>query len=135
MAVLKKKKKPGGWHYKRKPEAEEARRKAEAIRLSAADRYLAGESTIEQLAEEYGFVVNTVRGWVDARRKALTPRREAVRSSQRRGGGNIDTTFGTGGKMTDKAVRRATRKLGAAIVALQEKLGMSTFDYAGRDEG
>lgn len=40
--------------------------------------------------------------------------------------------LGTGGSMTDSAVRDATRALGQAIVALQVKLGQPTYDYRGR---
>jgi hypothetical protein len=34
------KKRPGGWGYKRKPGAEDARRKAQVTRIQAADEHL-----------------------------------------------------------------------------------------------
>lgn len=130
------KKRPGGWRYVKKAGLDAERRAAVAMRMQAADEYILGARTIEDLAVAHGVVVGTIRDWVRARRRMIKPRRDPVvvkplfeRRAAARG---YDITQGSGGRMRDDEVRDATKALGQAIVALQAQLGMPTFDYRGR---
>ncbi len=102
-------------------------------RVKVADAYLTGKQTMQQLADEHQVSIYTVRDWVrdrrdtfmiDHRQKPLGTRRDRTHEPALVAG-----VYGTGGNMTDDCVRRATRDLEKAIVALQKKLKMPTFTY------
>ena len=122
------KKRPGGWGYKRKPGADDARRKAQVTRIQAADEHLVEGVPAPELAAKYGIALSTVRDWVTARRRVTVPRREVQTTYERRTS-HLDLTYGAGGQMTDRAVRVATLRLERSIVALQAKLGFDSFTY------
>jgi hypothetical protein len=127
---------PGGWRYIKKAGLDAERRAAVAMRMQAADDVILGVSTPKDLAVVHGVAVGTIRDWVQARRRMIKPRRDPVVVEQRferhAPSRVFDITQGAGGRMRDDEVRDATRALGQAIVALQAKLGMPTFDYRGR---
>lgn len=129
---MEKQKRPGGWRYVKKPGLAAERRAAVALRMKAADDIILGARTMEETAAAYGVVVGTVREWLRARKRMIKPRRNPVvveKPFERRVG---DRLCGAGGRMRDDEVRDATKALGQAIVALQDKLGQPTFDYRGR---
>lgn len=123
------KKRPGGWAYKHQPKAEDARRKAQVIRIQAADEHLVAGVPVPELAVKYGIALSTVRDWVTARRKVTVPRREVQTTYERRTS-HQDLTHGAGGQMTDREVRNATLRLERSLVALQAKLGFGPFLYS-----
>ena len=105
-------------------------------RLKAVVEYEGGRR-LGAIAAEYGVTPRTVMYWVNnIRRKSM---RLARVRSERPGAGTEalpeddmrvpGLNLGTGGKMTDKAVRQATLHLEAAIVSLQERSGLRTFEY------
>jgi transposase-like protein len=130
------KKRPGGWRYIKKAGLDAARRAAVTLRIQAADEHILGTRTMEELAAAHGVAVGTIRAWVQARKRTLTPRRDSVvveQQFERHAPSRVyDITQGSGGRMRDDEVRDATRALGRAIVALQAQLGQPTFDYRGR---
>lgn len=130
------KKKPGGWRYVKRPGAEGERLAAAARRMQAAEDHLNGKFTLAELAVAHGVAVGTIRDWVQVRKRALNPRRDttvtAPRSEPRTVYKNYDIMQGAGGRMRDDEVRDASRELGRAIVALQTKLNIPTFNYRGR---
>jgi len=130
------KKRPGGWRYVKKAGLDATRRAAVALRMQAADDYILGARTMEELATAHGVAVGTIRDWVQARKRMIKPRRDPVVIEQRferhAPSRVYDITQGAGGRMRDDEVRDATRALGQAIVALQATLEMPTFDYRGR---
>jgi hypothetical protein len=130
------KKHPGGWRYVKKAGLDATRRAAVTLRMQAADDYILGARTMEELAVAHSVAVNTIRDWVQARKRMIKPRRDPVVIEQRfeRHAPHrvYDITQGAGGRMRDDQVRDATRALGQAIVALQATLEMPTFDYRGR---
>ena len=122
--------------YVKKPGLDAARRAAVTLRTQAADDYILGTRTMEELATAHGVAVGTIRDWVQARKRTTKPRRDPVAVEQRferyAAARVYDITQGSGGRMRDDEVRDATRALGRAIVALQATLEMPTFDYRGR---
>ncbi len=96
-----------------------------------------GGRRLGAIATEYGVTPRTVMYWVNnIRRKSL---RLARVRSQRPGADAAalpedemrvpGLNLGMGGKMTDKAVRQATLQLEAAIVSLQGRSDLRTFEY------
>lgn len=130
------KKRPGGSSYKRKPEAEKARRDAQAIRAQAADEHLVTGVTPAELAVKYGVTKNTMQGWIKAQQGVGVPRfRFRKPPSQEIGSQTL--IHGAGGQMTDGEVKSATLGLERRIIALQAKLGFAPFGYnkgSGHDE-
>lgn len=122
--------------YVKKSGLDTERRAAATMRIQAADNYILGTRTMEELAAVHGVAVGTIRDWVQVRKRALNPRRDtavtAPRSEPRTVYKNYDIMQGAGGRMRDDEVRDASRELGRAIVALQTKLNIRTFDYRGR---
>ena len=105
-------------------------------RLAAVLEYEGGRR-LGSIAIEYGVTPRTVMYWVNnIRRKSM---RLARVRSERPGADTAappedemrvpGLNLGTGGKMTDKAVRQATLRLEAAIVSLQGRSDMRTFEY------
>jgi transposase-like protein len=151
---MEKKKRPGGSRYVKKPGLAAKRRAAErraaerraaerraavTMRMQAADDYILGARTMEELATAHGVVVGTIRDWVQARKRMTKPRRDPVAVEQRFERHSsfkvYDIMQGSGGRMRDDEVRDATRALEVAIVALQAKLGLRTFPYRQRSDG
>lgn len=128
MQPANKKKRPGGSSYKRKPEAEKARRDARAIRARAVDEHLVMGVTPAELAVKYGVTKNTMQGWIKAHQGAGVPRLEPRKPPSQEIGSQA-LIHGAGGQMTDGEVRSATMGLERRIIALQAKLGFGPFTY------
>jgi transposase-like protein len=111
--------------------------KADARRRAAVADYEGGQR-LGAVARAYGVNPRTIIDWAGRFRPEGTPPRRPERKpievvidydSDR----IIGLNHGMGGAMSDRAVRAATRQLGRAIVALQRKCNMPTFDYAKGD--
>lgn len=106
---------------------------AALFRTKVADEYLTGKKTILQLAIEHDMSIYTVRDWVKARRYSFTAdhncRPLGTRRDRSHEASLVAGVYNAGGSMTDDCVRRATRDLEQAIIALQRKRNMPTFSY------
>lgn len=105
---------------------------ADAARRQAVQDFRLGVRTIEQIAADHGVKPRTVDDWI----RAFTGRTPRTYKKQHTGisddaksSGPVNLGEGAGGKMSDGAVRHATKALELKITAMQRKLNMPTFDY------
>lgn len=102
-------------------------------RKLAVMEYEMGTKKLGVIAKKNNVTTRTIQTWVQQMR------RRSVRLSYARaeqGGDEVEhfgyvpgIQFGSGGRMTDREVREATLRLEAAIVGLQERSDMRTFEY------
>lgn len=115
----------------RRVREETARQVDKAEKKDMEAKVFAGLSegmTIPQIAKKYKISVKKVQ--LTSSTKAFKGR-ELRRMEAYVSDSPLHAGDGAGGRMTDEAVRGATKRLGDKIRALQTKLNMPTFHYAG----
>ena len=104
-------------------------------RIWVADAYLTGKQTMRQLAVENCISVFTVRDWVRDRRDTflvdhrLRPADVVVKREVQSNAAIAVGSYGTGGAVSDDAVRRATRMLEREIVKGLALRGLAPLPY------
>lgn len=128
-----------GWKYRKNANADALRKAAQAARDQAVADIRLKLKTRPQVAQEMGVTLRTVNEWVwaqakkDRQREANKPKpapdlvfEEPTHEMSSRGASD---PFGMGGRMSDDAVRKATRKLEERLVSYLASLGYAPMTY------
>ena len=122
-------------HGRRLQERSIAGQARQSHRNYIADEYLTGRQTMRALAQEHGISVFTVRDFVRDRRESflthphLRPTDVVDRREVQSNAAIAVGAYGTGGAVSDDAVRRATRMLEREIVKGLALRGLAPLPY------
>lgn len=122
-------------HGRRLQERSIAGQARQSHRNYIADEYLTGRQTMRALAQEYAISVFTVRDFVRARRESflthphLRPADIANKREIQSNAACAVGVYGTGGAVSDDAVRRATLMLEREIVKGLALRGLAPLPY------
>ena len=122
-------------HGRRLQERSIAGQARQSHRNYIADEYLTGRQTMRALAQEYNISVFTVRDFVRARRESflthphLRPADIANKREIQSNAACAVGVYGTGGAVSDDAVRRATLMLEREIVRGLALRGLAPLSY------
>lgn len=122
-------------HGRRLQERSIAGQARQSHRNYIADEYLTGRQTMRALAQEYSISVFTVRDFVRARRESflthphLRPADIANKREIQSNAACAVGVYGTGGAVSDDAVRRATMMLEREIVRGLALRGLAPLPY------
>ena len=122
-------------HGRRLQERSIAGQARQSWRNYIADEYLTGRQTMRALAQEYAISVFTVRDFVRARRESflthphLRPADIANKREIQSNAACAVGVYGTGGAVSDDAVRRATMMLEREIVKGLALRGLAPLPY------
>lgn len=122
-------------HGRRLQERSIAGQARQSWRNFIADEYLTGRQTMRALAQEHGISVFTVRDFVRARRESflthphLRPADIANKREIQSNAACAIGVYGTGGVVSDDAVRRATMMLEREIVKGLALRGLAPLPY------
>ena len=103
-------------------------------RKLAVEEYDRGQIDMADIATRYGVTRKVFAGWIYTHHNRPSRITTDLQTKRRQvwedGVDNMRSLQGgAGGRMPDKAVREATRRLERAIVAMQQRLGYQTFEY------
>ena len=122
-------------HGRRLQERSIAGQARQSHRNYIADEYLTGRQTMRALAQEHGISVFTVRDWTRDRRESflthphLRPTDVVDKREVQSNAAIAVGSYGTGGAVSDDAVRRATRMLEREIVKGLALRGLAPLPY------